>query len=42
MDLDIKAILNNEVPQFRRVLLQFLAGVDVIKQRGAKKLDILR
>lgn len=41
MYLDIQAILDNKIPQFGRILLQLLAGINVINQRRAKQLNIL-
>ena len=42
MDFDVQTILFDEVPQLFSILQELLAGSDVVEQRSAQELDVLR
>lgn len=41
MDPDVQPVLLDESPQLLGVLLELVAGGDVVVQRGAQQLDVL-
>jgi hypothetical protein len=42
MNFDIQSIFLNEIPQLLRCFLKLLARGDIVEQRRAEKLDVLR